>query len=190
MNKLIYADNAATTAVLPEVFEKMLPFLKENYGNPSSMYKLGRTSKKAIENARKQLSSLLSADSSEIYFTSGGSESINWAIKEAASIMKAYGKKHIITSMFEHHAVLHTMESLKEQGFEITYLKPDKNGIISPETLENAITQTTGLVSVMYVNNEIFSRLRSSAKFQKNTEHYFTQMPFRLLLRFLLTLKI
>lgn len=157
MDKLIYADNAATTAVIPEVFSKMLPYLKENYGNPSSMYKLGRTSKKAIENARNQLSSLLGADSSEIYFTSGGSESINWAIKEAASLMKKYGKNHIITSMFEHHAVLHTMDSLKDQGFEITYLKPDENGIISPENLENAITQNTGLVSIMYVNNEIGS---------------------------------
>ena len=157
MNKIIYADNAATTAVIPEVFSKMLPYLKENYGNPSSMYKLGRTSKKAIENARNQLSNLIGADSSEIYFTSGGSESINWAIKEAASLMKKYGKNHIITSMFEHHAVLHTMASLKAQGFEITYLKPDENGIISPEELKKAIMPNTGLVSIMYVNNEIGS---------------------------------
>ena len=157
MEKIVYADNSATTKIHPDVISEMLPYLQENFGNPSSMYKLGRTSKKAIANARTQLAELLSCSANEIYFTSCGSESINWALKGAAKIIKAKGKKHIITSMFEHHAVLHTMDSLKDQGFEITYLKPDENGIISPENLENAITQNTGLVSIMYVNNEIGS---------------------------------
>ncbi len=152
----IYADNSATTKVSPAVLEKMLPYFSEVYGNPSSLYRVGGKAKIALENARENIAKNLgAARASEIYFTSGGSESDNWAIKGVARAMKKRGKTHIITSKFEHHAVLHTCEALEREGFEVTYLDVYENGIVRPEDVENAIKDTTALVSIMYANNEI-----------------------------------
>lgn len=155
MSKTVYADNAATTAVSPEVLEAMLPFYREIYGNPSSLYSLGQEAKKPLEDARAVVAECLGAKTNEIYFTSCGSESDNWAIKGAAHAMKAKGKNHIITSAFEHHAVLHTCAALEKEGFEVTYLDVHRNGIVKPEELEAAITDKTALVTIMYANNEI-----------------------------------
>lgn len=152
----IYADNAATTALSPAVLEKMMPYLTEVYGNPSSLYSIGAEAKKAVENARANIAKNLgAANANEIYFTSGGSESDNWAIKGVCRALKAKGKKHIITSKIEHHAVLHTCEALKKEGFEVTYLEVYENGIVKPEDVENAIREDTALVTIMYANNEI-----------------------------------
>lgn len=154
--RYIYADNSATTRLSPEVLKKMMPYLTEVYGNPSSLYQIGGKAKEAIENARDNIAKNLGAErSSEIFFTSGGSESDNWAIKGVAHALKAKGKKHIITSKFEHHAVLHTCESLEKEGFEVTYLDVYENGIVKPEDVENAIREDTALVTIMYANNEI-----------------------------------
>ena len=147
-------DNAATTKVHPDVLKEMLPYLKENYGNPSSIYSLGQESRKAIEIARETVAKALGANSNEIFFTSGGSESDNWAIKDIAFANQDKGK-HIITTSIEHHAVLHTCEYLKKYGFEITYLPVNRNGIIDINDLKKAIRKDTILVSVMYANNEI-----------------------------------
>lgn len=155
MNRKVYADNAATTAVSPEVLEAMLPFYCEVYGNPSSLYELGQEAKKPLEEARATVAECLGARANEIYFTSCGSESDNWAIKGAARAMKAKGKTHIITSAFEHHAVLHTCAALEKEGFEVTYLDVHRNGIVKPEEVEAAITDKTALVTIMYANNEI-----------------------------------
>ncbi len=122
MNRLIYADNAATTALSPEILEQMMPYLTDKYGNPSSMYAKGAEAQKAVELSREKVAKALNAKTNEIYFTSGGSESDNWAIKGVARALKAKGKNHIITSAFEHHAVLHTCDALKREGFEITFL--------------------------------------------------------------------
>lgn len=154
MNKIIYMDNAATTKVHPDVLKEMLPYLKENYGNPSSIYSLGQESRKAIEIARDKVAKALGANSKEIFFTSGGSESDNWAIKGIAFANQDKGK-HIITTSIEHHAVLHTCEYLKKYGFEITYLPVNSNGIINIDDLKKAFRKDTILVSVMYANNEI-----------------------------------
>lgn len=154
MHKIIYMDNAATTKVHPDVLKEMLPYLKENYGNPSSIYSLGQESRKAIEIARETVAKALGANSNEIFFTSGGSESDNWAIKDIAFANQDKGK-HIITTSIEHHAVLHTCEYLKKYGFEITYLPVNRNGIIDINDLKKAIRKDTILVSVMYANNEI-----------------------------------
>lgn len=152
----IYADNSATTKLSPAVLEKMLPYLTEVYGNPSSLYRVGGRAKEALENARDNIAKNLGAErASEIYFTSGGSESDNWAIKGVARAMKKRGKTHIITSKFEHHAVLHTCDTLKKEGFEITYLDVYENGLVRPEDVENAIREDTALVTIMYANNEI-----------------------------------
>ena len=152
----IYADNSATTKLSPVVLEKMLPYFTEVYGNPSSLYRVGGAAKEAIEEARENIAKNLGAKSpSEIYFTSGGSESDNWAIKGVCHALKSKGKKHIITSKFEHHAVLHTCEALEKEGFEVTYLDVYENGIIKPEDVENAIREDTALVTIMYANNEI-----------------------------------
>lgn len=159
MNRKVYADNAATTAVSPEVLEAMLPFYKEVYGNPSSLYSLGQEAKKPLEEARETVAQCLGAQPREIYFTSCGTESDNWAIKGAAHAMKKKGKTHIITSAFEHHAVLHTCQALEKEGFTVTYLPVHENGIVRPEELEAAITEETGLVTIMYANNEIGSVL-------------------------------
>ncbi len=151
----IYADNAATTALSPVVLDKMMPYFTEVYGNPSSLYGIGQTAKKAVEEARANIAKNLGANPNEIYFTSGGSESDNWAIKGVCNRLKAKGKKHIITSKFEHHAVLHTCKALEKEGFEVTYLDVYENGIVKPEDVENAIREDTALVTIMYANNEI-----------------------------------
>ena len=155
MAKYIYADNAATTAVSPSVFEAMKPFLTQNFGNPSSLYSIGREAKKPLEQARDQVAACLGAEPSEIFFTSGGSESDNWAIKGIAHEQARHGKKHLITSKFEHHAVLHSCAALEKEGFEVTYLDVHENGIVRPEELEAAIREDTALVTIMYANNEI-----------------------------------
>ncbi len=155
MQKLIYADHAATTRVSDSVFAAMLPYLQEQYGNPSATYAIGRETKHAIENARAQLARLLNAAPQEIYFTSCGTESDNWAIKGYAHAMKSKGKDHIITTAIEHHAVLHTCQSLEKEGFSVTYLPVNSEGYITAEQVKDAITDRTGLVTVMYANNEI-----------------------------------
>jgi len=153
---MIYFDNAATTRVREEVLEKMKPYLSEYYGNPSSIYKIARTSKKALEEAREQVAAVLNADKNEIYFTGGGTEADNWALKSVAEAYCGKGK-HIITSAIEHHAVLHTCEYLASKGFEITYLPVAQNGNIKLSDLENAIRSDTILISIMFANNEIGS---------------------------------
>lgn len=154
MDKFIYLDNAATTAVLPEVFEKMKPYFLENYSNPSSVYTFAQETKNAVEEARADIAKILGAKPREIYFTGGGSESDNWAVKGVAEKYQKKGK-HIITSKIEHHAVLHTCEWLEKQGYEVTYLDVDETGLISLEELENAIRPDTILISIMFANNEI-----------------------------------
>ena len=154
-NKIIYMDNAATTAVSDEVIESMLPFFKNQYGNPSSVYSIGRDAKKAIENSREIVANCINASAKEIYFTSGGSESDNWAIKSIAYAGFKKGKNHIISSKIEHHAVLHTLERLSRSGFEVTFLDVDDKGLIDPKNVENAIKPETSLVTIMYANNEI-----------------------------------
>ena len=152
----IYADNAATTALSPKVLEAMMPYLTEVYGNPSSLYRIGSQAKEAVEEARANIARLIGAESaSEVYFTSGGSESDNWAIKGVCKLLKAKGKNHIITSKFEHHAVLHVCEALKKEGFEITYLDVYSDGLGKPEDVKAAIKAETALVTIMYANNEI-----------------------------------
>ena len=151
---MIYLDNAATTKTAPEVVEAMLPFFSEYYGNASSIYALGCASKKALSRARRTLADYLGAKQEEIYFTAGGSEADNWALKAAAEAYREKGK-HIITTRIEHHAVLHTCEYLEKQGYEVTYIGVDKNGVVKLEELEAAIRRDTILISVMYANNEV-----------------------------------
>lgn len=151
----VYADNAATTKLSGKALEKMLPFLKDYYGNPSSLHTPGQFAKAELEKAREIIAKSINASFKEIYFTSGGSEADNQAIRTAAYIGLKKGKNHIISSAFEHHAVLHTLDALKKEGFEITLVKVNKNGIINPEDIENAITDKTCLVTVMTANNEI-----------------------------------
>ena len=153
--RFIYADNAATTAVSDEVLQAMLPCFREGFGNASSIYKLGRDAQKAVETAREKVANAIGAEPREIYFTSCGSESDNWAIKGTAEIMAQKGKKHIITSVFEHHAVLHTTEYLEKHGFEVTYIPVSEKGLINPEDIKKAIREDTALVTIMYANNEI-----------------------------------
>lgn len=155
MDKLIYMDNAATTSTAPEVVSAMLPFFTEYYGNPSSVYNFAQKSKMAIEDAREIIAdSIGAAKSNEIYFTGGGSESDNWALKSAAFGLRNKGN-HIITTKIEHHAILNTCAYLEKNGFEITYLDVDSDGFVSLEDVENAITDKTILISVMFANNEI-----------------------------------
>jgi cysteine desulfurase len=156
MEKFIYLDNAATTKLNPEVLEEMVPYLKEIYGNPSSIYSLAKKSSNAIKLARERVARALNANSNEIYFTSGGSESDNWAIKGIAFANKDKGK-HIITTNIEHHAVLHTCQYLQKQGFKISYLPVESNGVIDVKKLQRAITKETILISIMFANNEIGS---------------------------------
>ncbi len=153
--KKIYLDNAATTSLKSEVLEEMMPILKENYGNPSSIYSIGRNARKEVEKSRQTVAEILGANPSEIFFTSGGTESDNWAIRGVAFAQFRKGKNHIITSKIEHHAVLHTVKELEKEGFEATYLDVDKNGFVNPEDVKAAITEKTALVTVMYANNEI-----------------------------------
>lgn len=155
MDKLIYMDNAATTSTAPEVVSAMLPFFTEYYGNPSSVYNFAQKSKMAIEEAREIIAdSIGAAKSNEIYFTGGGSESDNWALKSAAFGLRDKGN-HIITTKIEHHAILNTCAYLEKNGFEITYLDVDSEGFVSLEDVENAISDKTILISVMFANNEI-----------------------------------
>ena len=153
--KKIYLDNAATTSLKSEVLEEMMPILKENYGNPSSIYSIGRNARKEVEKSRQTVAEILGANPNEIFFTSCGTESDNWAIRGVAFAQLKKGKNHIITSKIEHHAVLHTVKELEKEGFEATYLDVDKNGFVNPEEVKAAITEKTALVTVMYANNEI-----------------------------------
>lgn len=154
MSKNIYLDNAATTKVAPEVFETIKPYFEEYYGNASSIYRFAGEARKAVDKARDTVANFLGAKSNEIYFTGGGSESDNWAIKGIAESLKDKGN-HIITTKIEHHAVLHTCEFLEKQGYEVTYLDVDENGFVKLEELKAAIKPTTILVSIMFANNEI-----------------------------------
>lgn len=154
MDKLIYLDNAATTSLNGVVLEEMMPYLKENYSNPSSIYDFAQKAKKAVEDARSVIADALKAKDREIYFTGGGSESNNWALKGAVAALKEKGK-HIITSKIEHHAILHTCEYLERQGCEVTYLDVDEDGLVTPEAVEAAIRPDTILISIMFANNEI-----------------------------------
>ena len=156
MKKLIYLDNAATTKTAPEVVEAMLPYFTEYYGNASSIYELAGESKKAMNEGRAKIADVLGANANEIYFTGGGSEADNWALKATYEAYKNKGN-HIITTKIEHHAILHTCEWLEKQGAKITYLDVDENGIIRLEDLEKALTPETILISVMAANNEIGS---------------------------------
>ena len=151
---MIYLDNAATTKTAPEVVEAMLPYFGEAYGNPSAIYSLGSTGKKAVNEARRSIAKLINAGQEEIYFTAGGTEADNWALKAVA---ESYGEKgrHIITTKIEHHAVLHTCGYLEKKGFEVTYLDVDQDGLVDLEELKAAIRPDTILISVMYANNEI-----------------------------------
>lgn len=150
----VYLDYSATTPVKEEVLKEMIPFFSENFGNPSSLYTLGATSKEAIETARRKVASLIGADDKEIFFTSSGTESDDWAIIGIADALKSKGN-HIITTGIEHHAVLHACEYLAKNGYEITFLPVDKEGRVSNKDLENAITDKTILVSIMHINNEV-----------------------------------
>jgi cysteine desulfurase len=154
MDKMIYLDNAATTKVADSVVDAMLPYFKEYYGNASSIYQLGAKSKEALDESREYIAGTLGAKTNEIYFTAGGSESDNWAIKATADAYARKGK-HIITSAIEHHAVLHTCEYLEKHGYEVTYVGVDENGVIKLDELKAAIRPDTILISVMFANNEI-----------------------------------
>lgn len=151
----VYADNAATTKLSETALQAMMPYLTGTFGNASSLYRIGQDAHHGVQAARAAVAAVLGADTNEIYFTSGGSEADNWAIKGVAELMAKKGKKHIITSAFEHHAVLHTVKKLEEQGFRITYLPVYENGIVKVEDVKNAICEDTALVTIMYANNEI-----------------------------------
>ncbi len=154
MDKLIYLDNAATTKTAPEVVEAMLPYFTTYYGNPSSIYSFAEKSREAVTHAREIIADSLGAKSNEIYFTAGGSESDNWALKAAAEAYESKGK-HIITSKIEHHAILHTCKALEKKGYEITYLDVDEYGMVRPEQVKEAIREDTILITIMFANNEI-----------------------------------
>lgn len=152
--RLVYLDNAATTKTSHEVVETMLPFFTEHYGNASAIYAFGAESKRAVTQAREQVAQVIGAAPTDIYFTAGGTEADNWAIKATAELLKDKGN-HIITSKIEHHAILHTCQALEKQGFEVTYLDVDGDGIVDLEQLRRSIRPTTILISVMFANNEI-----------------------------------
>ncbi|MBR5178487.1 MAG: IscS subfamily cysteine desulfurase [Lachnospiraceae bacterium] len=154
-HKVIYADNAATTKMSKTAIDTMVACMNENFGNPSSLYTIGQSAKERLEEARKDVASVIGADAKEILFTSGGSEADNQAIRSAAELGRKNGKLHIISTAFEHHAVLHTLEKLKKEGFEVTLLDVHEDGLIRPDELEAAIKDTTCLVTVMFANNEI-----------------------------------
>lgn len=155
MKEFVYADNAATTKLSPVALEAMTPYLSEEYGNPSSLSAIGRRARRCIEDARKQVASLIGASPAEIYFTSGGTEADNWAIKGLMRKARAKGKNHLITTSIEHHAVLHSAQALQREGFDVTYLPVDSKGLVSPADVKAAITTNTALVSVMFANNEL-----------------------------------
>ncbi len=152
--KFVYLDNAATTRMRPEVLEAMLPYFTEHYGNPSSLYEVGRDAKKAVELAREKVARAIGAEPSEIVFTGSGSEADNWAIKGVAQALEKKGR-HIVTSAIEHHAVLHSVEALAKRGWEVTYVPVDDQGIVDPADVERAIRPDTVLVTIMMANNEI-----------------------------------
>lgn len=154
MEKKIYLDNAATTKTRPEVVEAMLPYFTEKFGNPSSVYELATQNKKAVDEARETIAKALRTEFADIYFTAGGTESDNWALKATADAYASKGN-HIITSKIEHHAILHTCEYLEKHGFEVSYIDVDENGILKLDELKKAIRPTTILISVMFANNEI-----------------------------------
>lgn len=151
----VYADQSATTKISDRALQAMLPCYTDIFGNPSSLHEVGRAAEEAVEKARKQIAELIGAEARELYFTSGGSEADNWAITQAAYLGAKKGKKHLISSAFEHHAVLHTLDALKKQGFEVTLLPVHEDGLVRPEELTAAIREDTALVTVMYVNNEV-----------------------------------
>ncbi len=155
MKRFIYADNAATTSLSPAVLQEMMPYLTTEYGNASSLYAFGGRAKAAVTKAREKVAAAIGAFSNEIYFTAGGSEADNWAIKGVADRLAKKGKKHIISSAFEHHAVLHCLEKLEKEGFEITLLPVHEDGLVRPEELRAALREDTALVTIMYANNEI-----------------------------------
>lgn len=155
MARFVYADNAATTQVYPEVVKAMMPAFEEVYGNPSSLHAKGREAKSMLDDARARIAAVLGCESGEIYFTSCGTESDNWAIKGAAYRMKAKGRTHIVTSKIEHHAVLNTCEALEKEGFTVTYVGVDADGVIDMNELREAVTDKTALVAIMYANNEV-----------------------------------
>jgi len=150
---MIYLDNAATTRPREEVLEAMMPYLTENYGNPSSIYKMSREARIALDGARDKVADLIGAESKEIYFTGGGTESDNWALRAAITANET--RRHIITSQIEHHAILHTCKKLEKEGFEVTYLPVDEFGLVKPKDLRTAIKKETLLVSIMHANNEV-----------------------------------
>ena len=170
MSRFVYADNAATTPVSPEVIEAMAPCFSEVWGNPSSQHSKGYEAKAALDDARSRIASCLGCRPDEIYFTSCGTESDNWAIKGAAALMKKKGRTHIVTTKIEHHAVLHTCQALEKEGFEVTYVDVDSDGIVKMDELDAAITDKTALVAVMYANNEIgtVQPIREIAKLAKS----------------------
>ena len=155
MAKLIYADNAATTPVYPEVVSAMTPVFDVAWGNPSSLHSKGREAKALLDDARSRIATVLGCEAGEIYFTSCGTESDNWAIKGAAMRMKAKGRTHIVTSAIEHHAVLNTCAALERQGFTVTYVGVDEDGVVKLDELRAAVTDNTALVAIMYANNEV-----------------------------------
>ena len=152
---LVYADNAATTKISDSALKAMMPLFKEDYGNPSSLHSIGQKAKEYLENARADIAECINAEPSTIYFTSGGSEADNQALRSAAYMGKKRGKTHIISSKFEHHAILHTLNALEKEGFTVTLLDVYSNGIVKPEDVKNAITDETCLVTIMTANNEI-----------------------------------
>jgi len=174
MNRRIYLDHSATTYTKPEVLEEMLPVFNKYFGNPSSIYSYGREARKLVDNARIRVAKALNALPEEIYFTSGGSEADNWALRGIAYANKERGN-HIITSKIEHHAILHTCEQLEKEGFRVTYLPVDKYGMISLDDLKNAITDETILISIMYANNEIgtIQPIEEIGKIAKERKIYF-----------------
>lgn len=151
----VYADNAATTCVSKTALDAMMPYLTEQYGNPSSLYAFAQNSKEALENARKTVADIIGAQPKEIYFTSGGSEADNQAIISMAKVGALKGKKHLISTKFEHHAVLHTLKKLEKEGFEVTLLDVHEDGVVRLEDLEAAVREDTALVTIMFANNEI-----------------------------------
>lgn len=153
--RFVYCDNAATTRLSPTVLQAMMPFFTEDFGNPSGSYKLAHHSARAVLSARRQAADILGAEASELFFTSGGSEADNWAVKSAAELGAQSGKRHIVTTAVEHHAVLNSCKYLERQGFEVTYLMPDRFGIVSAEKVAAALRADTALVSVMLANNEV-----------------------------------
>ena len=155
MSRFVYADNAATTPVSREVVDAMAPCFSENWGNPSSLHAKGRDAKDVLDDARERIAKVFNCKADEIYFTSCGTESDNWAIKGAAKKMRAKGRTHIVTSKIEHHAVLNTCEALEKEGFSVTYVGVDSDGIVDLDELRNAVTENTALVAVMYANNEV-----------------------------------